>query len=285
MTEFFTALARHEFLQLAVVVGLLASVACGVIGTYVVTRRISYIAGAVAHSVLGGMGAAQYMAVVWGWSRVKPLHGAIAAAMISALLIGWVSLRAKQREDTVIGAIWAIGMAIGVLFIQKTPGYTQDLMAMMFGSIIMPRASDVWLLIWLDALILGLGLLFYNKFMAVCFDEEFARLRGVPVEAYYLLLLCLTALTVVVLSQVVGIVLVIALLTLPTAVAGHFSRKLWHMMVISVLLTAALNFTGLAASYAPDWPTGATTILLAGALYLVVLCGNRVRQMLRMGRA
>lgn len=280
MTEFFTALARHEFLQLAVIVGLLSSVACGVIGTYVVTRRISYIAGAVSHSVLGGMGAAQYMSVVWGWSRVKPLHGAIAAAMISALLIGWVSLRAKQREDTVIGAIWAIGMAIGVLFIQKTPGYTQDLMSMMFGSIIMPRASDVWLLIWLDALILGLGLLFYNKFMAVCFDEEFARLRGVPVEAYYLLLLCLTALTVVVLSQVVGIVLVIALLTLPTAVAGHFSRKLWHMMVLSVLLTAVLNFTGLAASYAPDWPTGATTIMLAGALYLIVLCGARLRKAL-----
>lgn len=281
MSEFFTALARHEFLQLAVIVGLLSSVACGVIGTYVVTRRISYIAGAVAHSVLGGMGAAQYMSVVWGWSRVKPLHGAIAAAMISALLIGWVSLRAKQREDTVIGAIWAIGMAIGVLFIQKTPGYTQDLMAMMFGSIIMPRASDVWLLVWLDALILGLGLLFYNKFMAVCFDEEFARLRGVPVETYYLLLLCLTALTVVVLSQVVGIVLVIALLTLPTAVAGHVSRKLWHMMVISVLLTAALNFTGLAASYAPDWPTGATTILLAGALYLIVLSGNRIKRLVR----
>ncbi len=283
MSEFFAALARHEFMQLAVIVGLLSSVACGVIGTYVVTRRISYVAGAVSHSVLGGMGAAQYMAVVWGWTRVKPLHGAIAAAMISALLIGWVSLRAKQREDTVIGAIWAIGMAIGVLFIQKTPGYTQDLMAMMFGSIIMPRASDVWLLIWLDALILGLGLLFYNKFMAVCFDEEFARLRGVPVETYYLLLLCLTALTVVVLSQVVGIVLVIALLTLPTAVAGHFSRKLWHMMVLSVILTAVLNFAGLAASYAPDWPTGATTIMLAGGLYLIVLCGNRVRQMLRTG--
>ena len=281
MSEFFDALARHEFLQLAVIVGLLASVACGVIGTYVVTRRISYIAGAVSHSVLGGMGAAQYMAVVWGWTRVKPLHGAIAAAMLSALLIGWVSLRAKQREDTVIGAIWAIGMAVGVLFIQKTPGYTQDLMAMMFGSIIMPRASDVWLLIWLDALILGLGLLFYNKFMAVCFDEEFARLRGVPVETYYLLLLCLTALTVVVLSQVVGIVLVIALLTLPTAVAGHFSRKLWHMMVIAVLLTAALNFTGLATSYAPGWPTGATTIMLAGGLYLIVLLGNRIRTALR----
>lgn len=268
-------------MQLAVIVGLLSSVACGVIGTYVVTRRISYIAGAVAHSVLGGMGAAQYMAVVWGWTRVKPLHGAIAAAMISALLIGWVSLRAKQREDTVIGAIWAIGMAIGVLFIQKTPGYTQDLMAMMFGSIIMPRASDVWLLIWLDALILGLGLLFYNKFMAVCFDEEFARLRGVPVETYYLLLLCLTALTVVVLSQVVGIVLVIALLTLPTAVAGHFSRKLWHMMVLSVILTAVLNFAGLAASYAPDWPTGATTIMLAGGLYLIVLSANRIKRLVR----
>ena len=278
MTEFFQALTQHAFLQYAVVVGLLASVACGVIGTYVVTRRISYIAGAVSHSVLGGMGAAQYVAIVWGWSRVKPLHGAIGAAILSAVVIGYVSLRAKQREDTVIGAIWAIGMAVGVMFIHKTPGYAQDLMSLMFGSIIMPKPSDVWLLVWLDVLIVGLGILLYNRFMAVCFDEEFSRLRGIKVEAYYLLLLCLTSLTVVVLSQVVGIVLVIALLTLPTAVAGQFSRKLWHMMVLSVGITAILTFVGLAVSYGPGLPTGATTILLAGALYLLVLLAARLRR-------
>jgi len=278
MTDFFQALTHQAFLQYAVIVGLLASVACGIIGTYVVTRRISYIAGAVSHSVLGGMGAAQYVAVVWGWSRVKPLHGAIAAAILSAVVIGYVSLRAKQREDTVIGAIWAIGMAIGVIFINKTPGYAQDLMSLMFGSILMSKVSDMWLLVWLDVLIVGLGVLLYNRFMAVCFDEEFSRLRGIKVEAYYLLLLCLTSLTVVVLSQVVGIVLVIALLTLPTAVAGQFSRKLWHMMVLSVVITAVLTFVGIAVGYGPDLPAGATTILLAGALYLFVLLASRLRR-------
>jgi len=251
--------------------GLLASVACGVIGSYVVTRRITYIAGSIAHSVLAGLGAARYCQVVFHWNWINPLYGAVLAALIAAIVIGLVSLHAKQREDTVIGAVWAVGMAVGILFIFKTPGYSENLMSYLFGNILMVSSGDLWLVAGLDLLIVVVGILFYNQLLAVCFDEEFARLRGVRVELYYLMLLCLTALTVVLLVTVVGIVMVIALLTIPVAVASQFTRRLWTLMIYSILCTAVFTTLGLAASYGPDLPAGATTIVLAGAVYLVVV--------------
>lgn len=274
MAEFFDALSRHSFLQYALLTGLLASIACGVVGTYVVTRRITYIGGGIAHSVLGGMGAAYYLSVIYKWNGLQPIYGAIVAALISAVIIGLVSLRARQREDTVIGAIWAVGMAIGIIFISKTPGYNQDLMSYLFGNILMVTPSDLWLIAALDVLVVAVGLTFYNQFLAVCFDEEFARVRGINVEFYYLLLLCLTALTVVILVTVVGIVMVIALLTLPAAVAGHFSKTLWRTMLLSIVFSILFMTCGLALSYGPDLPAGATIIILAGACYLLVAVGD-----------
>ena len=276
MSEFLDALSRHAFLRYALLAGVLASVACGVVGTYVVVRRITYIAGGIAHCVLGGMGAALYVNRVYGVAWLQPLHGAVAAALAAAIIIGLVSLRAKQREDTVIGALWAVGMAAGVLFIAKTPGYAQDLMSYLFGNILMVTPADLWLIAGLDVVVVAAGLLFYNPLLAVCFDEEFARVRGLPVEFYYLLLLVLTALTVVLLVTVVGIVLVIALLTLPVAVAGHFARRLWQMMALATVLSIVLTTAGLAISYEPDLPAGATIIVLAGAVYLAVTVGARV---------
>ncbi len=276
MSEFFSALATSVILQNALLAGVIASVACGVVGSYVVARRITYIAGGIAHCVLGGMGIARYLKIVYGFQSLQPLHGAVVAALAAAVIIGWVSLRAKQREDTAISALWAIGMAVGVLFISKTPGYNEDLMSYLFGNILLVSRENLILIIALDVLVVGVGLLFYNKFLAVCFDEEFARLRGVAVEFYYLLLLCLTALTVVVLVTVVGLIMVIALLTLPVAVAGHFVGRLWHVMVLSTILSALLTTAGLALSYGPDLPPGATTIALAGGLYLITLLGFRL---------
>lgn len=277
MSEFLDALIANPFLQYALLAGAMAGVACGVVGSYVVARRITYIAGGVAHCTLGGMGAARYFNVVHGWTFLQPLHGAAVAAVIAALIIGVVSLRAKQREDTVISALWAIGMAVGILFIAKTPGYYEDLMSYLFGNILLVSRQDLYLIAGLDVLVVGLGLLFYNKFLAVCFDEEFARLRGITVEFYYLLLLCLTALTVVVLVTVVGLIMVIALLTLPVAIAGHFANRLWHVMVAASLISIALTTGGLAVSYGPELPPGATTIALAGVMYLLVVVGSRVR--------
>ena len=281
MGDFFHAVAHHAFLQYALAAGGLASVACGIVGTYVVVRRITYIAGGIAHCVLGGIGAALYLREVWGWTALEPVYGAVAAALTAAGIIGVVSLRARQREDTVIGALWAVGMAAGVLFLSQTPGYSQDLMSYLFGNILMVTPRDLWLMAGLDAVVIAVGLLAYYPLMAVCFDEEFARVRGIPVAFYYLLLLGLTALTVVLLSMVVGIVMVIALLTLPVAIAGYFARRLWQTMLLATALSIVLTAAGLALSYEPNLPSGATIIVLAGAVYLAVTAGSRVRAYLR----
>jgi zinc transport system permease protein len=291
--EFFTALIdpANTFLRCALIVGLLASVACGIVGSYVVVRRITYIAGGIAHCVFGGLGAAYYLQRVHhievysplsGWQPLHPLHGAIVAALLAALVIGVVSMRARQREDTVISALWAIGMAVGVLFVYATPGYGHDLMSYLFGNLLLVSVQEVWLVAALDVAIVAVALLCYKQFLAVCFDEEYARLRGVNVEFYYLLLLCLIALTVVLLISVVGIVMVIALFTLPVAVAGHFTRRLWHMMALAAVLSMLFTTAGLAVSFPLRWQPGATTIVLAGATYLAVLVGARL---IRPGRA
>ena len=271
MIEFIRDATQQRFLQHALLTGVLASIACGVIGSYVVTRRITYMAGAIAHSVLGGMGAARYLQVVHGWTWATPFMGAVLAALISALIIGMVSLKARQREDTVIGAVWAVGMAVGIMFIFRTPGYNEDLMSYLFGNILMVSSDELWMIAALDAVVVGISLVFYNQLLAVCFDEEFARLRGIRVEFFHLLLLCLTALTVVLLVTVVGIVLVIALLTLPAAAAGHFTRKLSSMMMFAMVFTLLLTTGGLSLSYSPDLPPGATIIIVSGAFYLFVI--------------
>jgi zinc transport system permease protein len=268
VSQFLTDLQHYAFLQNALLTGILASVACGIIGTYIVVRRISYIADGIAHTVLGGMGAALYVQKVYHLPGVLPLHGALIAALIAAVIIGVVSLRAKQREDTVISALWAVGMAVGIVFISQTPGYNEDLMGYLFGNILMVSGNDLWMLAGLDAIIVIVGLLFYNQFTAVCFDQEFARLRGINVEAFYLLLLGLAALTVVLLATVVGIVMVIALLTLPVGIAAALSSTMLRMMIISAILCAIFTTSGLAFSYGPDYPPGAVTIIIAGAAYL-----------------
>ncbi len=282
MTDFINALCdpKISFLRYAFMVGVLSSISLGVIGSYVVTRRITYIAAAIAHCVLGGIGAALYFNQVLGWTWCDPMYGATAAAILSALVIGLVSLYAKQREDTVISAVWSMGMAVGVLFLYKIPANV-DPMSYLFGDILLVAKSDLWLVMGMDVLVLAVGIGFYNKFLALCFDEEYAELRGVRAKVFYLLLLSMTALTVVLLVRVVGIVLVIALLTLPPAVAGYFSRQLWQMMLLAVLFCAIVVGAGIALSYPADLPSGPVIILLAGSAYLLVTIGNLVRQKFR----
>ncbi|MEJ2581141.1 MAG: metal ABC transporter permease [Acidobacteriota bacterium] len=278
--EFLHAVLEYQFLRHALVAGALAGIACGVVGSYVVVRRITYIAGAIAHCVLAGLGVARWLNVVRDWP-VSPAQGAVAAAVAAALVIGIVSLRAREREDTIIGAVWAIGMAVGILFIAVTPGYHEDLMSYLFGNILLIGGRDLWAMAILDIVILVVALGLYPQLEAVCFDEEFARLRGLNVEFYVLVLLVLTALTVVLLVSVVGIVLVIALLTLPAAIAGQFATTLRGMMALASLLAVSFTTAGLAVSYSPDLPAGATTILVAGATYLVCLLLKRVVTALR----
>lgn len=274
MQEFITALLNYPFLQHAVAAGALASIACGMTGTYVVVKRISFISGGIAHTVLGGLGVAYYYGV-------NPMVGAVIAALLAAVIIGLISLNARQHEDTIIGALWAVGMAVGIIFIARTPGYNVDLMSFLFGNILMVSTSDLAVIAVLDAVILLSILFLYKQFLAVTFDEEYAWLRGIPVQAIYLFLLVLVALTVVVLIKVVGLILVIALLTLPATVAGHYARSLGWMMILASGLGLLFTTAGLIISYQMDLPAGATIIVLAGVAYLVSLGIRQGRRRMR----
>jgi zinc transport system permease protein len=270
MNEFFEAVASHAFMRNALLTGVLASVACGVMGSFVVVKRISYIAGGIAHCVLGGIGAALFLRRAHGWEALDPIHGALVAALLAAVVIGLVSLRARQRVDTVIGAVWAIGMATGILFLSRTPGYGEDLMSYLFGNILMVTGGDLWLMVALDAVVVAAVVLFFKQLQSICFDEEFSKVRGLHVDLLFVFLLLLTALTIVLLVTVVGIVMVIALLTIPAAVAGHFTNRLSHMIGASVVISVLFTTGGLALSYGPNLPAGATIIVLAGVTYLLV---------------
>jgi len=246
--EFISAIFDYTFLQRALLAGILAGIACGVVGSFVVSKRISYIGGGIAHSVLGGMGAAYFVRTVYGIEWINPLIGAVIAALLAAFMIGWVSMRYRQREDTMIGSIWAVGMAIGIIFISQTPGYYENLMSYLFGNILIISQSDLVLMALLDIIVIAITVVFYNQLTAVCFDEEFARVRGVNVELFYLILMILTALTVVLLVSVVGIIMVIALLTLPPASAGLFTRSLKRTMFLSALFSIFFTVLGLGIS-------------------------------------
>ena len=270
MMEFIDALTRYGFLQGALIAGLLTSIGCGVMGSYVVVKRIAFIAGSIAHSVLGGMGIALYMGS-------DPLIGALIAAIIAALLIGGIRLYWKQQEDTLIGALWAIGMAIGVIFIAKTPGYQSDLTSYLFGNILLVPHSSLWFMAGLDVVLLAIVWAYHRQLLAVVFDEEHARLRGIPASFFYLLLLVMVALTVVLLIQVVGLILVLALITLPAAMAGHYVNSLHRMMWLATLIGILMSFIGLAVSYPTDLPTGPVIVLVTGLAYVLSSLWHHLR--------
>jgi zinc transport system permease protein len=269
MTGFFDALFNpaFPFIRNALAAGLLSSVLFGVLGAMVTVRRIASLAGAVSHAVLGGIGMALYFSAAGIVPNLPPIAGALIFALIAAFIIGVVSLKAKQREDTVINAIWAIGMSVGVLFMAKTPGYT-DPSAYLFGNILLISKRDLLFMALLDLAALILAWRFYPQLKACAFDEEFARVRGVPTNAIFLGLLAITAAAIVLLQTFVGIVMVIAMLTLPAGTAGYFARSLAGMMFLSCLFSALFSAGGLILGWTFDLPVGAMVVILAGTVFL-----------------
>lgn len=267
MMEFFEAVGTVPLIRYSLLAGIVSSLTFGAVGTLVVTRRIGYIAAAIAHSILGGIGAAIFFNRVYGWEWLTPMMGAVISALLSAAAIGWVSLRAGEREDTIIGAIWAFGMATGLLFIQYAPGKAVNLESYIFGNILLTSRTDVIITVVLGVIIVAVVGLFYHKLVAVAFDEEFARLRNVSSDAYFFLLLAVTAISMVLLVRLAGCILSLALLVLPAATASRFSRQLWAIMAIAVLITLVYNTAGLALSFQLNVPTGPFIVVLAVAIY------------------
>lgn len=268
-------LISDSFIQMALCACLLASFASGPIGTFVVVKRIVFIAGSISHSILGGVGLCLWLQRSQGIQWLDPMIGAFGAAIASALLIGWIHLRYRQREDAVIAAIWSTGMSIGVVFFSITPGNSGELSNFLFGNILWIRGADLALLAGLDALLLSILALNFRKFLAICFDEDQSLLQGLAVQRLYLILLCIVAVTIVLLIQIIGTILVLALLTIPATLAALFTRSLPSMMLLATTLSCLFCTLGLGASYALNWPPGATISLLAATLYLFALLSKR----------
>jgi zinc transport system permease protein len=213
MIDMFEAL-QFEFMQNALIAGLLASVICGIMGTLVVVNRIVFLSGGIAHAAYGGIG----LAFFFGWPYMV---GTLGFSLLAALVMAAVALRAKHRSDAIIGVIWAVGMAVGIILLDLKPGYNVDLMSYLFGSILAVPDSDLWIMFIVGVVIIGTVTFFYDDYLAMSYDEEFAQIRGVRVKFLYFLLISLLAVSIVMIIQVVGLILVIALLTIPLC-AEHF---------------------------------------------------------------
>ena len=253
---------QYDFMRNALLAGLLVSISCGIIGSLVVVNRIVFISGGIAHAAFGGVG----LGFFCGFS---PFLGAAIFASGVSLIMGAVTLKNKHRADTIIGVLWAIGMAVGIILIDLTPGYHVDLMSYLFGSILAVPAADLWLMLPLDGFILLMVFLFYKEFVALSYDEQFAFVVGIPVKTLYLLLLGMTALSIVMIIRVVGLILVIALLTIPPFIAEKYTRSLGQMMVLSSILGICFTLSGLWLSYTFDLTSGATIILVAGVGFFI----------------
>lgn len=253
----------YEFMRHALLAGFLASISCGIIGSYVVIKRIVFISGGIAHTAYGGIGLGYFLGI-------NPMLGALGFTVLSAIGMGIVSDRSAQRSDTIIGVMWAAGMALGIVFVSLSPGYTTDLMSYLFGNILVVPVMDIWLMLALNLIIVITVIALYEELKTTSFDEEFARTAGLNTRLLNLVLLVLIALTIIVLIRAVGIILVIALLTIPAATAGRLTSSLKYMMIIAIILGMLFTSGGLLLSYVFDLPSGATIILLAGIVFVLV---------------
>lgn len=260
---------QFEFMRNAVFAGLFASLVCGVIGSFVVVNRMVFLAGGIAHAAYGGIGLAFFFGIPY-------VYGTIGVSLAAALLMTAVSVRAKSRADTFIGVLWAVGMAMGVILIDLTPGYHTDLMSYLFGSILAVPSRDIVWMSGLGAVTLFITIFFYRDILAISYDAEFAKLRGVPVNLLYFLFIALVAVSIVFIIRVVGLILVIALLTIPPYIAEKYSRSLMVMMVLSVILSVIFNMTGLWMSYTYDLTSGATIIMVAAAGFFLSLGADHI---------
>jgi len=260
---------NYEFIQNAILAGLLVSFASGIIGSLIVVNRMVFLAGGIAHTSYGGIGLAVYFGL--------PIFlGASLFAVVAALLMAMITLNQRDKIDTFIGLIWAVGMAIGIIFVDLTPGYNVDLMSYLFGSILAVSGEDITYMSILLGAIIFIVTVFYREILAVSYDSQYANLRGINVKFFYTLILILSALTVVIAIKVVGLILVIALLTIPIYIAEKISNSLGAMMIIAGVLSSLFTLTGLWFSYEYDLTSGASIILVSAISLIVFLSGSKI---------
>ncbi len=254
---------KYNFLQNAIMAAVLASIACGVIGVYIMEKKLVMMSGGIAHTAFGGIGLGYFL-------KIEPIFTALGVSVIAALAVAALKRKAMTDSDLLIGMFWSLGMALGVVFIAMTPGYPPDIASVLFGNILAVSRSDLRLILGLDILVLTTVTAFYQMFKAYIFDEEFASVAGVPVRTLEYLMYVLVAVTVVVMIRVVGIILVIALLTAPPAIAKQFTYDMKKIMALSVLLGIGFCFAGLWVSYTVRLASGASIVMVAVGAYALV---------------
>jgi zinc transport system permease protein len=255
-------LFEYPFMQRALLAAVLVSVACGVVGSYVVIKRIVSLSGAISHAAFGGVGLGYFLGV-------NPILAAIPFSIVSAMAIGGVKQIANISEDTAIGILWSVGMALGVIFINLTPGYAPDLFSYLFGSILTVSNTDIYIMLVLDMIIVATVYIFRREFLAVSFDEEFSKVVGLPSIPIYLLLLALVALSVVVLIKVVGVILIIALFTIPAAISKQYTYNIRRLMILATIVGVILTSIGLILSFIFNLASGATIVIVLAAAFLI----------------
>lgn len=260
----------YEFMQNAVIAGFIVSLISGIIGSLVVVNRMVFLAGGIAHAAYGGIGIALF-------SGIPIFLGTTLFAVVAALFMAFVTIKQKEKMDIFIGLIWAVGMAIGIILIDLTPGYNVDLMSYLFGSILAVNREDLYYMSTLFVVILFVVTFWYRAILAVSYDSEYAQLSGLNVKFFYTLLLVLSALSVVIAIKIVGLILVIALLTIPIYIAQNLSSSLYSMMILSALIASFFTLSGLWFSYAFDLTSGACIILVAAFFLILFMIGSKFR--------
>ena len=264
----------YPFIQHAIIAGILVSIITAIIGTLIVVNRMVFLAAGIAHSAYGGIGIAIYFGI-------PVLLSTTLFTVIMTLIIAYLSYVHKDRIDTLIGLIWALGMSIGIVFVDMTPGYQAGFMSWLFGSILAVNDQDIYFMCVLLLLIIAIVVKFYRTILSISYDKEYAKIKGINVGAFHTLILLLCALSTVIAIKVVGIILVIALLSIPIYIAEKLSSSLAIMMVIATLLSSAFTLTGLVISYIYNISSGATIILVSAATMFFLLLYQMIRDHLR----
>lgn len=267
------SILEYEFMQHAVAAGILASIICGIMGSLIVVNRIVFLSGGIAHAAYGGIGIAYYF-------KWPVMFSTLGFSFIASMLMAAVTFKVKHRADTIIGVIWALGMAIGIILIDLTPGYNVDLMSYLFGSILTVSKSNLFVMLGITILLFFFVVFYYNDLLAASYDEEFAQVRGVHVKQLYFILIGMLGLTIVMIIQVVGLIMVIALLTIPPFIMENKVKSLFQMMIGASVLGAFFTLTGLWMSYRFNLTSGASIILVAGTVFLLNLLADKIQKTL-----